>query len=57
MAGMRDWYYALVSTEVFCFLKSLLPFFHVLYYEFRNDHDSSYVAIGSAIADLELQDA
>ena len=33
------------------------PLSYVLYYEFGNDHDSSYVEIGSTIADLDLQDA
>ena len=27
-----------------------------LYTEFGNDHDSSYVEIGSTVADLDLQD-
>ena len=33
------------------------PLFQALYYEFGYDHDSSYVEIGSTIADLYLQDA
>ena len=32
------------------------PLFYVLYYEFGNDRDYSYVEIGSTIADLDLQD-
>ena len=43
VAGVRDWYCALVSAEVPCFLKSMQPLFSVLYYEFGNDHDSSDV--------------
>ena len=57
MAGVIDWYCALVSAEVSCFLKSMRPIFYVLYYEFGNEHNSSYVEIGSTIVELDLQDA
>ena len=57
MAGVRDWYCALVSVEVPCFLKAMRPYINaILYYEPGNDHDSLYVKIGSTIADLDLQD-
>ena len=55
MGGVGEAYYASASAEVPCFLKSMRTLSYVLYYEFGNDHHSSYVEIGSTIVDLDLR--